>query len=328
MIPLLVAAALSGPALAASHIDGAVTVQVDDRENAIRTVITQAGAAGGWFSNLSDDAVTVQVPVDKAATFIEGAKALGVVVDRSWGVQEYDTELIDLNARLSSRNAVLERYLEILGTTNADSVVAVERQITTTVAEIEQIQGRIHQLDHLSAYARLTWNFRFRDRAAPVRDGTSSFAWINTLNLADLQDAFRSGQLLHHTGGAQVPSPDGFAPGRHHAHTFAVSPDDIVFRVRTAKNKPVADLAFCKEAMRTRMKDAGYHVVGESDIAAGALPGALIELSAPDGQQDDTYLIAIFVDGKRILVAEAAGEAGRFQARREAILAAIRSIEP
>lgn len=321
MIPLLV-----GMALGASHIEGAVTVQVDDREKAIHAVLADVTARGGWFSHLSDDAVTVQVPVAVAGEMLDGARALGVIVDRSWQVQELDTERIDLDARLSSRTAVLKRYLEILSTTHANAVVAVEREITNTVAEIERIQGRINQIDHLGSFARLTWSFRFRDRAAPTRDGSSSFGWINTLNLADLQDAFRSGHLEHASGGVHAPAPAGFAAGKHARHYAALSPDDVVYRVRKARNKPRADLAFWKEAMRTRMTEAGYHVVAESDIQAGAVPGALVELSAPDGQQDDTYVIAVFVDGRRLVIVEAAGEVGRYIGRREAVLAAIRGL--
>jgi hypothetical protein len=322
-----VIALLFGAAWAATHIDGALTVQVSDRDAAIAAVVARAEKAGGWFSALSDDAVTVQVPVAAAAATLDGAKELGQVVDRSWGAQDLDSELVDLNARLASRQAVLQRYLDILGTTNASAVVSVEREITRTVSEIEQIEGRIRYLQNRGDYAQLAFSFRFRDRAAPSRDGSSSFAWLNTLNLSDLQDAFRSGVFDHHSGGVTVPLPAGFAPSKKARRFAAVSPDDVVMRVRTAKNKPKADLAFWKEAMRTRMTDAGYHVVKEDTVRAGTAEGALLELSAPDGEQDDTYLVVVFVDGKKLVVVEAAGEVGRFAARREAILAAVGGME-
>jgi hypothetical protein len=147
------------------------------------------------------------------------------------------------------------------------------------------------------------------------------------LNLADLQEAFRSGDLRHHSRGVKATAPEGFAPGRKGCRFSAISPDDVVMRVRTDKTRRAADLAFWKEAMRTRMKDAGYHVVSEGDIMSASGPGALLELSAPDGQQDDTYLVALFVDGRRLVIVEAAGEVSRFAPRREAILASIRGME-
>ena len=53
---------------------------------------------------------------------------------------------------------------------------------------------------------------------------------------------------------------------------------------------------------------------------------AVIELSAPDGQQDDTYVIAVFVDGRRLVIVEAAGEVGWYIGRREAVVAAIKGL--
>ncbi|MDP2304803.1 MAG: DUF4349 domain-containing protein [Pseudomonadota bacterium] len=326
MIALLV-----GVALAASHIDGAVTVQVDDRDKAIAAVIGRAEAAGGWFTALSDESVSVSVPSERATAVLDGAKELGLVVERSWSVSDLDTELIDLRARLASREGVLTRYLDILSSAHASAVVAVEREITRTVAEIEQIQGRIRLLEHRATYAQLGFSFRFRDRAAPTRDGSSSFGWLNTLNLADLQDAFRSGRYFHTSRGVTVSAPAGFAPGKKTRRFVAVSPDDVVFRVRTVKNEPEADLAFWKEAMTTRMTAAGYRVVAGAspggNVKAGDVPGALLELSAPDGAQDAAYLVAVFVDGGRLVIVESAGEVARFAGRRAAVVAAIEAME-
>lgn len=318
--------ALVAAAWATTHVDGSVVVRVDDRDAAIATVVQQAEAASGWFSTLSEEAVTVQVPVEKAASMLDGAKALGTVAERSWSASELDTELIDLRARLSSRQGVLERYLGILSTTRAESIVAVEREITRTVAEIEQIQGRIRYLEHRGAYAQLTFSFRFRDRAAPVRDGRSSFAWLNTMNLADLQNAFRAGRFTEPAGGVSLPTPAGFAPGKRASRPVAVSPDDVVLRARVAKNKPKADLDFWQEALRTRMKGAGYRITTDTTIEAGDQRGALLELAAADGTSDAAYLVVVFVDGGRLVIVEAAGEVGRFAGRREAILAAIRGM--
>ena len=39
--------------------------------------------------------------------------------------------------------------------------------------------------------AEITVSFRFRDRAAPAATGTSSFPWLNTVNLTDLVEDFR-----------------------------------------------------------------------------------------------------------------------------------------
>ena len=135
--------------------------------------------------------------------------------------------------------------------------------------------------------------------------------------------AFQSGSPSARSGGVDVAAPAGFAPGRKASRFVAVSPDDVLFRVRTVKNKPRADLAFWKEAMTTRMKEAGYRVVAEGAVKAGAAEGALLELAAPDGAQDAAYLLAVFVDGGKLVVVESSGEVSRFAAHRPAVVAAI-----
>jgi hypothetical protein len=97
-------------------------------------------------------------------------------------------------------------------------------------------------------------------------------------------------------------------------------------RVRSAPNRPAATLAFWQEALRTRMVDAGYKLISEAPIEASGAPGALLTLSAADGPRDLTYLVAIFVQGRHLIIAEAAGEAGQMKAQVPAVEAAIRGM--
>lgn len=105
----------------------------------------------------------------------------------------------------------------------------------------------------------------------------------------------------------------------------AVSPDGVLFSVRTEKNKPEADLGFWREATKTRMGQAGYRVVSDSLCRMGGGEGVLLKLAAPMGDQDYLYWIAFTLSGSggRILVAEASGESKRFLAREATILEAI-----
>jgi hypothetical protein len=105
----------------------------------------------------------------------------------------------------------------------------------------------------------------------------------------------------------------------------AVSPDGVLFTVRTEANRPKADLAFWRDAMKTRMSQAGYRVVADTNCSMKGSEGALLKLAAPVGNQDYLYWIAFSLNpsGSRILVAEAAGESKRFMARQEGIAKAI-----
>lgn len=123
---------------------------------------------------------------------------------------------------------------------------------------------------------------------------------------------------------ATWPPPTGFAPYRGRA-SRAVSPEGVVYQVRTFDNDPEADLAFWAEALGRRQRNAGYKVIAETPIE-GARPGSLLELEAPLGATDYAYLIGIFVDGDDLIVVETAGEVRAVDSRREAVLEALKAI--
>ncbi len=130
---------------------------------------------------------------------------------------------------------------------------------------------------------------------------------------------------VHTTQGK--PVPHGFARYTDAEEIKAVSPEGVTYRVRSEANKPYADLPFWKEALKKRMLDAGYVFRREAPVTADNREGYLLELTAPYGQQDDTYLMAIFALKNKIVIVEAAGEVTQLAARRKAIIAAIEKLK-
>ena len=310
----------------ATHVEGSLTVQVFDREAATRQVIADARAAAGWFSALDDDGVTVMVPREAAKPLVEKERGLGRVVGRTWDSRSLEAERTELRARIGTRQQVLAQLMKVLETAETESVTAVRHEISRVITELEAYKGQLRLVEHQGTYATLRFSWQFRDRGAPTRDGRSSFAWLNTMNLGDLQDAFRQGRLEHRTRGVHAVAPEGFAEYRKRSHYAATSPEGVVYRVRTARNKPEADLAFWREALRARMTEAGYTLVAEGNVESGLGAGAWIEFAAANGPRDDTYLIALFVDGGTLVIAEAGGEVTRFAPRKEAVLGALKKI--
>ena len=307
---------------ALSRQDARLVIRVSDREAALQQVVAFGQGAGGWFSSLSGESVTLRVPAAKLGDVTNQVRLLGDVVERSYQSQDLSAEMADLLGRLAARRSVLDRYMTVLSTASAGSVVAVEREISRLVGEIEGIEGRMRFLQDRADNAELQVSFVFRERTAPRRDGSSNFAWLNTVNLVDLLADVQSGRRASRSR-LSAHAPAGFAAYDRSCRFQAVSPDDVVYRVRSASNEPKADLAFWREALRTRMVDAGYHLLSEQDITAGARTGALLELGAANGEQDQTYMVALFVEGRHLVLVEATGEATRVKGHRDAILAAL-----
>lgn len=321
----------SAPALAdtPTHITASMVIKVAQRDAAADALIAEAQRLGGYFASLSTGAVSLRVPVDKVDEVIAFAATQGLVVDRQYNSQELAAELGELNAKLATREKMLDQYFALLPQAKANSVLTVEYEIVQLVSQIEGLKGRIRLLESQATWAQLDVSFQFRERTAPVRDGSSSFAWLNSLNLADLVESFRSGWVDSRGPNPGVPelAPAGFSPykGRHERRS--VSPDEVLFRVRAVRHKPQAELGFWREATKERMLAAGYRVMDEQDIEADGVKGFALTLSAPMGNQDYSYLVAVFPVGRKLIIVEAAGEITRYEARKAEIMAAVTGME-
>lgn len=122
--------------------------------------------------------------------------------------------------------------------------------------------------------------------------------------------------------------PEGFADYENREQGYkAISPDRIMYRVRTHDNEENGDLAFWKIALKTHMRDSGYIVVSESDTAARTVPGYLLALAAPVGTKDYSYLVALFLHKGKLVVIESAGEVSYFETRRSDIIQTIQNTD-
>lgn len=127
----------------------------------------------------------------------------------------------------------------------------------------------------------------------------------------------------------QPAHPQGFAPYKESstAKEFkAVSPEGITWRIHSEEHKPKADLAFWKPALRKRMAEAGYRIIDSTAIQANNGQGWALELAAPLGQSDFTYLVAVIPTDKCLVIVEASGASEEYSKRKGDILEALARI--
>jgi hypothetical protein len=128
-----------------------------------------------------------------------------------------------------------------------------------------------------------------------------------------------------------VRKPEGFAevvPWQVAATRYeAVSPEGMIYRVRTLKNYPVQTLEFWAQALQNHLEKEGYRSISEGrSFETADNSGMLFEWAMPYGNQSYIYLTAIVVSEKRIAVAEAAAEHTIYYRYREALLESLASI--
>jgi hypothetical protein len=328
MIPLLLWLVALVSAASTTQVTAAMSLQVDDRDAATAHLIEAARTSGGWFSALGPTTLILRVPVDQVEPLMLRVAAEGRVVERSIQRQDHSAELTELKTRLQSRTEMLTRYQEVLVSARADAVVMVESQVTSLIAEIEGLTGRIRALEHLAEFGVVSLSFEFRDRKAPAPLGTASFPWMNHLSGAGLLDAFRTDRPLpgKRARGLVLTLPDGFAPFPRTQGHRATNPAGVVYAARAFRTRQPADLPFWSEALRNQLKKAGYTVISEQPLGVDGLSATRFELSAPAGPIDLRWSVVLIVDGKRVLVVEAAGEQAAYARAEAAVQASLQSL--
>ena len=189
LVPGVARAGSDGSALVSTMV-----VEVLDREAAADSLATEVERRGGYVALRTGEEVQLRVPVDQLDGLSRHAADLGVTVERKLGTRRLMADLSRDRAKLRSRETLLDEYFEVLRDADARGSLAVEREVTRLIDEIEELRGAIRGFEHRMRFAKLDVAFRFRDRSPPARDGSSSFAWINTVNLGDLLGGFEGGR--------------------------------------------------------------------------------------------------------------------------------------
>jgi hypothetical protein len=193
MIALLVASFLLTQEQAAPLVarTTGVVLKVIDRAKVADDIAAKADELGGYFTAKSDESLDLRIPQDKLAELDAFVGEQGVLVQRQVTTQELAAQVENYRAVIATREQLLQRYIDAVSKSSADGVVSIEREATRLVQEIESMKGALRLAEHQLQFARYSVSFQMRDRAAPARDGHSSFKWVNSVNLADLIEAFQ-----------------------------------------------------------------------------------------------------------------------------------------
>jgi len=145
---------------------------VEDTEETLEAIERLARELEGYISDLrtwrQDDqlaaTVTVRIPEGSFDLARDRIKDLATEVDsENVSGQDVTEEYVDLEARLNNLEVAEEELLELLASAqethkDAESILAIYREIANVRQQIEQIKGRMQYLENSAALATLTIN--------------------------------------------------------------------------------------------------------------------------------------------------------------------------
>jgi uncharacterized protein DUF4349 len=138
-----------------------LSVEAEDPVAVTRRVrAAVAGVAGSVAQESSTDSgaqLTVRVPADRLDRLIDSIAGLGHVTNRTAQVVDATEDVVDLDARVASQRASVDRVRALLAQANSiGDVVAIESELTRREADLDSLTGRLNALKDQVALSTLT----------------------------------------------------------------------------------------------------------------------------------------------------------------------------
>jgi hypothetical protein len=169
----------AGVAIAPSRemldIEAHVSVQVPKVKNAVRALHELSARVGGVITAERVDTanrygsaeLTLRVPSGATQSVLEDLEKLGSVLDQNVTARDIGKEYFDAGLRLSSLEATLHRYEEILKqASKVEEILRIEAELARLRAEIEQVKGDQRFLSDRAA--RATLHLSLREKAPEI----------------------------------------------------------------------------------------------------------------------------------------------------------------
>jgi hypothetical protein len=163
------------PQLRALIYTGSIAITVDDvskrADQAVDIANGMGAAVGSDARTLDGDrshaTIVLRVPSDKFTAALVSLSKLGVENSRKVETQDVTEQLVDLDARLATQRASLERVRELLAKAQTNSeLLSIESEVTRRQADLDSLLQRQARLSGLVALSTIT--AELTGKAAPT----------------------------------------------------------------------------------------------------------------------------------------------------------------
>ena len=120
----------------------------------------QAESLGGYVQSITDDTMTLRIPLDKANGFLGDLSKFGTINSRSISGRDVTSEMVDMEIRLENLE-LMRRRLQALadqGGSKVEQLLEVERELGRVTTEIERYKGQLKLLTNQVDYVTVTLN--------------------------------------------------------------------------------------------------------------------------------------------------------------------------
>ena len=166
--------------------------------------VRETGYAGREQVRDTSATLTLHIPSDRFDQALDALSGLGEVVSREQSAEDVTEEVVDLDSRIATQRASVDRVRALLAKANTvDEIVRIEQEVTAREAELESLQQRSQALAGQVAMSTVTIRIgRTAPAPAPAPEEASGFL----AGLSAGWDAFRgAGAVTLQVIGAVLP---------------------------------------------------------------------------------------------------------------------------
>jgi hypothetical protein len=162
-------AAQLAPQLRSIIYSGSVFITATDVAKAANDASALTVGAGGNVAadnrtidaDRSEAQLTLRVPSDAFQSTMERLAKLGTELSRSVTTQDVTEDLVDVDARLATQQASVDRVRALLAKANTvGEIVSIESELTKREADLDSLEQRKTKLSGLVALSTITLNVR------------------------------------------------------------------------------------------------------------------------------------------------------------------------
>ena len=156
---------------------GSISLEVEQLASAEEAVVGWCHSFGGYvassFNHETNAAFTVRIPAVHFDAAMAAAGNLGRVRSRNVSTQDVSEQFYDLQTRLDTRKILRDRLQSYLAQAkNMEDLLHIERELNSTLTEIESMEGRMRRLSNQIDYSTITVDLQL-----PYRTTDQGFQW-------------------------------------------------------------------------------------------------------------------------------------------------------
>ena len=156
---------------------GSVSLEVEQLAATEEAVLAWCQSFGGYvassFNHETNAAFTVRIPAVRFDDAMAAAGNLGRVRSRNISTQDVSEQFYDLRTRLDTRKILRDRLQSYLAQAkDMEDLLHIERELNSTLTEIESMEGRMRRLSNQIDYSTITVDLQL-----PYRTTDQGFQW-------------------------------------------------------------------------------------------------------------------------------------------------------